>query len=171
MKYRAQLMATAGRLRAADDANGPAVAVIVESPEAAGGQGDGGEMGEGSEAPAEALADAAVEIAQINADRDVDLALIHTEAEAQRVEAFASEELSRCRERIAELEGLNLGLNSELETLRALIPPPSPEPPPSPPEADPSPEGEGPAQEPEESASPGPVEEPPPRRRRGIRWI
>jgi hypothetical protein len=150
--------------------DGPGAGVTVEvhaSPEPAGEGGDGGQVVTAPEAAA------AVEIAAINAGRDIALAEIENEGAAARAEAWSNEELEGWRNRVAELEGQVAGLqeaNRTLEaTVAALTPPPSPEPPPNPPEPDPSPaSGEEPALAPVES--PSQAEEPPPPRRRGIRW-
>jgi hypothetical protein len=81
----------------------------------------------------EAAGEAAVEIAQIEADRDVTLAVIEGENDAARIEAMRDEridalelELAQCRTTISTLE-------MELQTRPALVleAPPSPEPAPS----------------------------------------
>lgn len=153
--------------------DGPGVEITVAVDAAPEGQGEGGASGEVGEAEAlEPIAEAAVEIAQIEADRDVALAVIHNEGEAAWNEARANEELEQCRTTIARLEG-------ELEALRnppvvavELIPEPSPEPPLSPPEAaSESMEEGGPRESPVEPAEEPPAAEPPKPKRPRLRWI
>lgn len=151
----------------ANDPAGPVVVVVAPGAEASGGSSEGGEVA--APETVETVADAAVQIAEIEANRDVDLAIIHTEADAQRAERYASEELEQCRNRIAELEGENSGLREALATATALIPPPSELSPPNPPDPDPSPDAEAHAQAPAES--PAVADEPPKPRKRGIKWI
>lgn len=151
---------------------GPVVEIAVHAePQGEGGQSDGGAL-ETAEGVGE-VADAAVQIAQIEADKEIALAVIegenhvaaieaHREADAEFAENIQSSELEQCRIRIAELEAEN-------STLKALsTPPPSdPEPLPSPPDLDPSPSEA--AQDPAQDASPVAEPKPPPQRRH--RWI
>jgi len=118
--------------------NGPDIAVEIHaSPEGAGEGGDGGQVVEA--AAVEPVAEAAVEVARIEADRDVTIAAIEADAsiehrelsiEENRVfaEGLANSELEQCRTKIAELETANSLLTAEVARL---TPPPSEEPPPS----------------------------------------
>ncbi len=116
----------------ANDGTGPDVTVEVHaSPEPAGESGAGVEVVEGAEV--EPVAEAAVEIATIEANRDVTIAAIHAEQEIAVHEAISesvsNSELEACRTRITELETANTLLTAEVARL---TPPPSEEPPPSP---------------------------------------
>lgn len=115
------------------DADGPTVVVVAP------GQGETPEVAGGAEVEApgggEAVAEAAVEIAAIEAERDVTLAVIAAEAEGERMDAVLeldqSAELEACRTRIAGLEAENLALTAQLTLLQS-----ESEPPPSQPEAE-----------------------------------
>jgi len=154
-----------------ENEQGPTVVVVD-----AGGQApvviqDGGEVGESAEvAAAGEVADAAVEIARIEAARDVnlaELAIVETEV---RHEAYSNEELDACRLTIARLEGENTALRTELEASRApLILDLSPEPP-----LNPLPEADAVEPEPVQAESPeaaAPPPEPAPRKSKPLRWI
>lgn len=164
-----------GTLAPPTDGEGGAPAVVVVANASEGGD----QAGEGEAPAAEAVADAAVEIARIEGETAVQLAEIHTaadlehhelavEAEAAFGEAVAENinsdmeaEISQCRSRIQELETENL-------ELRQLIPPPSlSEPPLSPPES----AGEA---APLAAAESPPLEQSPPeppKRAKPARWI
>lgn len=149
--------------------DGTDVAVVInagatpESEPEAGGEDQGG-------SEVATTAEAAVQIAEIEADRDIALAVIQNEGQAAFAEQISNTELEQCRLRIAELEGENQGLRETISTLEAtvasLTPPPS-NPPPNPPEPPPSPDEVGDVSEPVESPPP---DEPPPPRKRRIRW-
>ena len=150
------------------EADAPAVVVVT---------GEGATVESGGSGEVEAageVADAAVQIAQIQADRDVALAVIEGENSERREEAFAENfnedlraenarlrgELDECRNTITTLE----------TTVAALTPPPpsEPEPPPSPPENPPA----AVADDPPAPASPeAEAPEPPSRRAPKLRWI
>lgn len=149
------------------EANGPTVVVVTP------GEGPAGEGGESGEVQAVAavaeVSEAAVEIAAIEAGRDVAIAEIQLDETIVRNEAYANEDLAQCRTELARLEGENTALRTELETLRApLILAPlsepllSPEPPPSVVEA-------GPPENPVDHVEPAP--EPPKPKRQTHRWI
>jgi hypothetical protein len=149
--------------------NGPGVAVTINAGEASPGEREAGGEDQGG-AEISASPEAAVQIAEIEAGRDIALAEIRNEGDAAFAEQLSNSELEQCRLRIAELEGLNQGLAETVATLEltvaSLTPPPS-EPPPNPPEPPPSPDAVGDASEPVESPPP---DEPPPPRKRLIRW-
>jgi len=154
-----------------DNGPGPEVAITVNAGE--GAAGEGGDGGQVVETPAvEAAAEAVVAVAEIEANRDVALAVIHQEGEAEFADRLHSEELEQCRTTIARLEG-------ELEALRnppvveavLLTPEQSLEPPLSPPEAPSESAAEGGQREsPVELAEAPPVEEPPKPKKPFIRW-
>lgn len=150
------------------EANGGPTIIVVPA-----GEGAAGEGSEGGEVQVigavEAPAVAAVEIAAIEAGRDIAIAEIQLEETVVRNEAYASEELEQCRLRIAELEGLNTGLLAQLESRPPLILELSSEPPPSlelPPE---SVAEDGPRESPVEPEALAP--EPEPVKRKPHRWI
>lgn len=147
--------------------DGPTIVVVTPSQGEAGKTGEGGEVQASDEVEAVSeVADAAVEIARIEADRDVTLAVIQEEASVDRAEAYASEELEQCRLRIAELEGQNTAQAMELERLTH---PPSSELP-----LNPQPEAEAVVvvAEPEPAASQeAEAPEPEKPRRKPHRWI
>lgn len=117
----------------------------------------------------EAVADASVEIAQIEADKELALEIIKGENEQALMEAQHNEELVKCRALIATLEATVLTLQAELSTPPVLEI--VEEAPPNPPESlaseEVTPESPTPTVETEE-ASP-PVE--PKRKRKGLNWI
>ncbi len=143
---------------------GPTVIVVAPGEETQiVGEGGGEVQAEVLAEAVEPVADAAVEIAAIEADRDVTLAVIQQEGDAAFADRLHSEELQSCRTRIAELEG-------ELEALRNPAPltlVALPEPPPSPPE----PEPESAAEDPQEAAEDAPAPEPEKAKRKPHRWI
>lgn len=149
--------------------SGPTIVVVTPGEETPGGSGEGEQVEARAEAAVVAeVADSAVQIAEIEAERDITLAAISAETTETIVTAEQNEELERCRLRIAELEGLSTAQMEELQTLRAqLIPPLSQEPPPSPPPPVESAEEAGPR----ESQEAAPVEEPPKVKRKPLRWI
>lgn len=155
--------------------NGP---VAVEVNVGAEGEGEGGHVGEVAASEAlEPLAEAAVEVARIEADRDTEIARIeadtsleHHELNVQETEALnelsEKSELEQCRTRIAELEGQNTVLLTELALLKPPTPPQSEEPPPNQPD---QPESVEAVLDPEREESPAPEPEKP--RRKPHRWI
>jgi len=145
---------------------GPTVIVVPAGEETPVVVSEGGEI----QAPAavEEVSDAAVQIAEIEADRDIALAVIRNEGEAEWNEARQNEELQSCRLRIAELEGENTALKTELEQRPPLIQVLSPEPLPNP-EPEPAPVVEAVELEPVESPAEAPEPEKP--RRKALRWI
>lgn len=152
-----------------DHGPGPEVAITVNAGEAAAIEaGDGGQVGEG--AALEPVAEAAVEIAEIEASRDVALAVIHQEGEADYAAARNSEELAECRVTIARLEGELEALRSPAVVVVPLTPEPSPEPPASPPAPSASEEEGGPKESPVEPEAAEVVAEPPKPKRPRYRW-
>jgi hypothetical protein len=153
-----------------DGQDGAAIAITVNAGEEGAGEPEGGgELAEGLEA----AADAAVEIARIEADRDVTLAVIQADTEEARAERYSNEDLEQCRTEIARLEGALSVALTELEALRPSTPEPLTEPePPNPPQDLPSGEADGPRESPVEPAA---VEEaapePPPKAKPKVRWI
>lgn len=101
----------------------------------------------GGEIPTEPVADAAVEIAQIQADRDVKLAEIHTEAEAERVAIVEKvwtaqdadnerkREIEQCRAEITELKTGQTTIAETLQSILTKLTPAEPPPPNLPPES------------------------------------
>lgn len=158
----------------AHDGPGAEVTITVDAGEGAAIEGGPGVEVVGG-AAAEPIAEAAVEIAQIEADRDVTLAAIHQEGEAEFADRLHSSELEQCRTTIARLEGELEALRNPPPVLEVLIPEPSPEPPASPPEpASESTEGDGPRESPAPLVEPeaaAVVEEPPKPKRPRFRWI
>jgi len=152
------------------DANGPTVVVVTSGEGEAGEGSEGGEIQAVAEAEAtEEVADAAVEIARIEADRDVTLAAISAETTEAIHESFSNQELEQCRLRIAELEGENTALRTQLESQPALlIPVQSEEPPPNPPLELESAKEDGPR---ESQEAPAQAAEPPSQKRKPLRWI
>lgn len=156
--------------------NGPTVVVVAPGEGEAAQDGRSGTLEGGGEIQAEAVeevaetaVDGAVEIARIEANRDVAIAEIQADSLETAVEASADaaaqSELEECRSRIASLEASNIAQATELETLRAqLILPASENSPANPPP--PLEEGEGVAP-PEAATAPEP-EKP---KRKHHKWI
>lgn len=154
-----------------DDTGGTAVIILDASGEVAAVVSEGGDVE--TPAPVEAPASDAVEIARIEADTAITLAVIGAETTEAAIAANNSAELDQCRLRITELEGLNTGLLATVSTLEAQLTP-APlvtEPPPPPPSE--SVEEDGLRENPEvvevEEAPPAP--EAPKPKRKVHRWI
>lgn len=152
----------------------PAVVVIA-------GEGAAGQSGEGGEiqVAGEAVAEAAVEIAAIEADRDIALAVIEGENLASANEQFAEALNADAQTEIARLQAENEECRNTISTLETavseltatvaqLTPPPSEPSPPSPPEEPPA---SAAVEDPQEAAAIQPVEEPPKPKRRPLKWI
>jgi hypothetical protein len=137
-------------------------------------------VGEGGEAPpgeapvsepvAEAVTDAAVEIAEIEANRDITLAVIAAETQEAQAEAFGQERVTALQSERDALWTENLSLREQVGNLEAqvltLLPSPEPEPPPNPtPPAD-----EPPAPMPVSQEAPEPPPEPA-QKRKPLRFI
>lgn len=132
---------------------------------------DGEQVGGSAEvAAAGEVVNAAVEIARIEAERDVnlaELAIVETEV---RHEAYSNEEAEQWRLTAARLEGENTALRAEVEALKTpLILELSPEPPPSPPLEVVAEEPDPALAENLEAVAPPP--EPAPRKSKPLRWI
>lgn len=156
--------------------DGPGGATVVVIPSGEGPPiaiGEGGEIQDAGATAVEEVADAAVQIAAIEADRDVTLAVIHQEGEAEWAERRNSEEVTECRLRIAELEGANAALQLELSNRPQLTPVLLVEEPlsPAPPLESGAEDGprESPVVEAVEAVEEAP--EPPPRKHKTHRWI
>jgi hypothetical protein len=113
---------------------GSTVIVVTPGAEASGATEDGGQVEavDAAEPLAEAIEETssdAVEIARIEADRDVTVAAIHAETAEKLIEDAHATELEQCRTEIARLEERCTGLQTELSLL---TPPPSEQSPPSP---------------------------------------
>jgi len=123
---------------------------------------------------AEAVAEAVVEVAEIEADRDITLAKIAAETQVEMTAALGRDEvvslqaeLETCWNQISTLETINSDL---MATVERLTPPPSTPPPSS--EMNPLPEPESVVETPvSPEEAPPVVEEPPKPKRRGVRWI
>ena len=118
-------------------------------------------------APAvEATADAAVEIARIEAARDVDLAQIGADSAAETLAdaAPAETELEQCLSRMETQADHQIAMAEQISSIRARLPADPPNPPSE------APDGlEPPASESASEFEPPP--EPPKPRRKGLRWI
>lgn len=116
-------------------------------------------------------AHAAADVAVIEAEAAADVARIEAAGEVAAViaERNFEQELSECQTTLEALSTENISLRAELETARALTPPPSP--PPSPPEPNLSPEESVSAEATPASPSQAEMQPEPKRTKPRVRWI